>query len=88
MNKPISVGDLVVVVKPKPCCGQGALGMVFRVTAILTTPTRCLFCKTRNPLLLVAKGEADGLFVRFSRLKRIPPLVDLESTEETIREAA
>ena len=33
-DEPISVGDLVMVIKPKSCCGAGVLGLPFTVDAI------------------------------------------------------
>lgn len=77
-DKPISVGDLVVVVKPTLCCGQlgKSFGAVFRVSHIRErTYSRCAHCGSSAITLL-----ADGWRAAISlyRLKRIPPLSELE----------
>ena len=89
MDKPISVGDLVQVVKETPCCRCGdSLGKTFVVEEISNLiPTLCKFCGS----------DRDGLAARISgaiewcdlyRLKRFPPLSELEGakTEEKLRE--
>ena len=71
MDKPIGVGDLVMVVRPAPCCGNAAgAGTVFRVESI-TDDGHCLKC---------AKYPLRGAWPRgviMSRLKRIPPFPEL-----------
>ena len=84
MDKPISVGDLVMVVKLMPC-GHGKPGAIFRVQTIEDPlglqPNWCVHCKTvfadRSPLAI-----GDGQTVGFFRLKRIPPLDELEGVKE------
>lgn len=87
--KPIAVGDLVQVVKPTPCCGTDIehVGHVFRVTGFQMLGF-CKFCDFRHGHRSI-RGHAHGS-VREDRLKRIPPLDELEGvkTEETLKEPA
>lgn len=95
MDKPISVGDLVVVVKPKPCCGKGkpALGFVFRVLEIRKSKgLHCSGCGKQDAeqSLIAVSGEKHGknqMVYEIYRLKRIPPLDELEGekTQENLR---
>lgn len=92
-EQPIAVGDLVQVVKPKPCCGSTAsMGQIFRVANIrggdwVLGP--CWHCRA-DLCVPHAQDPADGLWAEISRLKRIPPLSELEGqrTEETRKEPA
>ena len=78
MEKPISVGDLVMVVKS--CCDDAdALGEIFLVAGIREKGTRCRHCFQRNNC-----AHAGSIFnftagVPLSWLKRIPPLSELET---------
>ena len=87
----IKVGDLVQVVRGVPCCGGfNKLGVTFKVVRFLTLSGRiCGWCgvtTTRNNAC--GSGMVSGYDV--ARLKRIPPLEELEGerTEETLREPA
>ena len=77
-DKPISVGDLVVVVREPRRCGQFfRLGLPYRVTGFFHA-CRCRNCNERfaEPSALIdGKYEAIPL----SWLKRIPPLDEIES---------
>lgn len=83
----IQVGDLVMVVKPKICCGlSGGIGKIFRVSGFFPH-SRCGSCgKTIEQKFALLNGEFSGAFV--VRLKKIPPLTELESQKETIHESA
>ncbi len=85
MNRPLKVGDLVCVVKPTPCCGSTKLlGKVFTITKLGWSKTGLIECgtcgKERKAVALTAKGEKKRS-IDSSRLKRIPPLAELESVE-------
>jgi hypothetical protein len=98
-DKPISVGDLVVVYRPTPHGCNGGVGSVFQVTKIRpprvnadnTVKVRCHWCDFRIVVrwngrgLMVEGGEST---VAMSRLKRIPPLSELEGerTQEDMKE--
>lgn len=85
MSEPIKVGDLVQVILPRHCGCTTYLGRVFVVTGLIvesrpcfcsacgdrgiTTGTRVLGCES------VVKGRAA---ISSYRLKRIPPLSELE----------
>jgi hypothetical protein len=93
MDKPISVGDLVMVVRD--CCGQ-YLGLTFRVEKVWT-PSQgviCTECRVDFGSISVAEtGMPKGIpagRLPLSWLKRIPPLSELEGekTQEDIREPA
>lgn len=91
MSEPIKVGDLVVVVKPTPCCGStGAMGEFFRVGEIVVCEGSCNDCGVEGSpeLCAVIEGEDEG--APLSILRRIPPLAELEGqrTEEDLREPA
>ena len=87
MEKPISVGDLVQIIRPRGCCPQHSkLGGVFTVTGVRSDrPLECCYCKR---LMDVAHAEFSvfpDLWVEVSRLKRVPPLEELDNVkrEET-----
>lgn len=87
MDKPISVGDLVQMVRPAPCCGNTVgLGNFYRVYGITSTINcTCLACGKRYwDVLVVVEDYSLGGHLR-SRLKRIPPpeeTSDVKSDEE------
>lgn len=89
MTERIAVGDVVWIAKPTPCCGNtGAIGRVFHVSEIKTASWPCNYCgKCRESR--AAKVDSR-YFVDTLRLKRIPPLSELEGqrTEENIKEPA
>lgn len=79
MDKPISVGDLVQVIKPRPCCGlPDTLGRILTVTRVAKKFLRCTSCGERRPNVN-AFLLSDNLSYEALRLKRIPPLSELES---------
>ena len=93
MDKPISVGDLVQVVRPRlrACkCADGqaglTLGRVFVVSAIRDNGTKCADCNVDLGTHRLAYGAGEGVY-ELERLKRIPPLSELETarTEETLK---
>lgn len=89
-DKPIQVGDLVQVVRPTLCCGQTkAIGMIYQVVSFNSMKSyKCDSCGGITNLLVADRGFGWGANV--CRLKRIPPLSELESrrTEEVLREPA
>lgn len=89
MNAEIKVGDLVVVTKPRLCCGEASgVGKVFRVGG-MHKGSNCYRCGNRYDATV---AEVDGSFVscELPRLKRIPPLGELESEkrDENLKEPA
>jgi hypothetical protein len=75
----IKVGDLVMVVRPRYCCPHKNphLGTIFKVSKLLTTTAPCDECGDRSPIdSALAEGMTAGYNVL--RLKRIPPLDELE----------
>ena len=82
MSEPIRVGDLVQVVRPIPCCGNlgASFGAIFRVTKIKCAPfTYCGECKKCIDNVVCVEGW--HALVTASRVKRIPPLSELESEQ-------
>lgn len=81
MDKPISVGDLVMVVKPNRCCGAKgkSFGAIFRVEAFVTEWARCHYCHHKE-----YESDAIGSYGSVSRyrLKRIPPPEELGIVDE------
>lgn len=88
MNKPIQVGDLVQVVRPGVCSDQG-MGNVFRVLKIDRTAYDCICCGREHGPTKFAWQTMKGAGFGYSlaRLKRIPPLDELEGkrTEENLK---
>ena len=81
MSERIAVGDLVVVVRGLSCGCLNRVGEVFRVSEIRkSSPTG--MCTSCNAIfdaqgITVACGHPEGT-VNIKRLKRIPPLEELE----------
>ena len=90
-DRPIQVGDLVQVVRPSFCIGGNeGIGVTFIVERIdLDGGSRCSYCDKEHgdghyyALSVVAKG-----WWPLRRLKRIPPLSELEGQrpEESLRQ--
>ena len=85
----IQVGDLVYVFRDTICCNHVTemSGVIFRLTAISPCSGDCCYCgASLHPMKAV--GGRYTLDVR--RLKRIPPLSELEGerTEEKLKEPA
>jgi hypothetical protein len=79
----IKEGDLVVVVKPMPCCGgTRMLGYTFMAGRIRLSSENafCGTCKHVDGSKLVTEIP-DGRVIRLSLLKKIPPLSELEGKE-------
>jgi len=77
----IQVGDLVIVVKPTPCCGYfGDVGKIFTVLDIegpKGTYSECWQCG--KVVDECDAQEKDDYWHDLKTLKRIPPLSELES---------
>lgn len=81
MSKPISIGDLVVVLRGHQC-GIGKMGTVVEIFRHHHDGT-CKDCGARLPKVnggLVARLDIDRRFA-ITRLKRIPPLDEMESAK-------
>lgn len=78
----IRAGDLVVVVKPSPCCGDGSyIGKVYRVAKLSTGGVVCARCLANHTGAVAWADRYHGF--EFMRLKKIPPdIVDQEDKEE------
>jgi hypothetical protein len=87
MDKPISVGDLVMVVRPNPCGCSHSVGNIFTVDHIEGGPNYCASCGERFADVLDAWQDGLGWAARVVCLKRIPPYSQLEHfrTEELLR---
>lgn len=80
----IEVGDLAVIVKPTPCCGRDdSVGLVFRVMGIETGDESCRFCHARR--VATSAAITDHRLVDMNRIKRIPPLSELEGEKRDER---
>ena len=83
MSERIEVGDLVMVVKPTPCCGNTkAIGAVFVVDFVGSkhTHTECAYCRliTKSTrYAYVTKSQCYDI----PRLKKIVPPAQDESVE-------
>ena len=85
MSEPIKAGDLVVVVRASSCGCPPKLGHIFRVLEVRPPKGRlhCKHCKADlAPDPVAVERHAPGFGSRvweLNRLKRIPPLDELES---------
>ena len=79
-DRPIQVGDLVVVVRQRRCgCYSKSYGAVFEVADIRAADDyRYYGCDHLSYLEVGAESTNKQHFVEISRLKRIPPLSELE----------
>lgn len=82
MDKPISVGDLVIVVRNQFCCPHPKphVGKPFVVTGFRIIKDACPRCgDSRQLTAALGDGLQRGYDIR--RLKRIPPFADLDGLE-------
>ncbi len=82
----IQVGDLAMVVRPKPCCGSCSdLGSVIRVLEIDSEPGECSDCgkfyASRDAVYAIDHGLGECWAHDISRLIRIDPPAQPESVE-------
>lgn len=79
MDKPISVGDLVQIIKPIHCCGRGkSIGKIFTVHHFEPFVGSCGDCGTMGDGRMLACPGQSWHGYSVERLKRIPPLEELE----------
>jgi hypothetical protein len=77
MSEPIKTGDLVQIVRPTRCgCGK-SIGLIFQVSAVESHSSYCDTCKAQLGTEIVALG-LHHYGMPLWRLKRIPPLSELE----------
>lgn len=76
----IKPGDLVMVIKPTPCCGYDrSLGEVFRAKAVERRPrSRCLHCGSLFVNCLAAQRGPSSWGLTY-RLKKIDPPAEGDS---------
>lgn len=80
MDKPISVGDLVMVVRTR-CC-PNLIGTVYQVT-IITNDPREQECSECGTTLAADRSYEDSVNCYFGdELKRIPPLGEIEGAKD------
>lgn len=81
-DRPIQVGDLVIVVGLGVCCpSNGSIGQIFRVGDFYTGPFDCGTCNKEYQGTLARRvGDNDGW--QPDQLKRIPPLDELDGVSE------
>jgi hypothetical protein len=83
VNEQIQVGDLVVIAKPRRCGCNEVLGHIFTLTNIWhdIQNMRCPTCG--SPVDGTSYAWLDGMnkSCELWRLRRIPPLSELESTK-------
>lgn len=89
----ISQGDMVVVVKPRRCGFANTVGNIFIAGEIVFSKKRgrCVTCNAVTyPRGTLRTTNHKGNCIEVDRLKRIPPLDELEGerTKEDIREPA
>jgi hypothetical protein len=70
----IKVGDLVMVVKPQPCCGRTEfIGTTFEVTEIRNGMGECFYCKQRYRSIGASRLNSGGFFDVHRLIKIDPP---------------
>lgn len=85
----IKTGDLVMVVKPTPCCGNNTgVGVIGAVSKLKFVRGRCKFCGQKDQKMLVYLE--NGKSVLKNRVKKIDPPADGDSlpTRKDIEVAA
>lgn len=85
-DRPIQVGDLVIIVRPTVCCGNPrSVGRIFKILRVWTTGATCPCCQTRTSITgarMTSKTSQTGFAtIALSRLKRIDPPALTEETE-------
>ena len=93
-ERPISVGDLVQVVRHAPCCGIKSQfhGELFVVNRLREISNKCNLCGNVSVRYVAYQSidPKDGRWWAYPlpMLKRIPPLSELEGkrTEEKLKE--
>lgn len=78
MSEEIKVGDLVMVVRGKMCCGESAcIGLPFKVGEVVYWKSRhttiCAFCGEIEKSAWIACPEKSNRGFNFSQLKKINP---------------
>lgn len=80
----IKKGDLVMVVRPKPCCGRGRCGHIFTAGDVIPSWTGTILCQICGTLreisMMVQAGNKDE-YCELARLIRIDPPSTSETTE-------
>lgn len=75
----ISPGDLVIVVRPTPCCGRSdSFGSVFVVSEIERAVCECGFCGKFHSGVFAQRGDKPDDWYLMSQLRKVPPLKDDE----------
>jgi hypothetical protein len=82
MDNSISVGDLVMVVKPHHCGCTNAMGRIFVVQQIEAADGTCNNCGSYRADVEPDALMPEGHWVRVASLKKIPPLSEPESIVE------
>ena len=84
-DKTIRVGDMVVVIRPAPCCGSTSqMGLTFTVNSLLTGSAHCGHCLKLTPdTEKGVNGEYGNFFM--SRVIKVNPDFK-EKTTETNKE--
>jgi len=76
----IKVGDLVMVIKPIPCCGYDKrIGMISTVEQIVERGMYCTICG--HNFGTSTHTIVNGIGFSFDRLKKIPPLEEQDKIE-------
>jgi len=80
----IKVGDLMMVVKPMPCCGKsGILGIPFIVKNIyIPTKPYCVHCNSDIPIEPSTKLNSGNSVALYRLIKIDPPALQDETTTE------
>ena len=89
-DRPIQVGDLVMVVREKRCGCRGSIGAIFVVKGFSFDERagQCTECMAITYPPFTNTAEVENCYAELPRLKRIPPLEELEGqrTEESTRD--
>lgn len=84
-DRQIDIGDLVQVVRPTECCkNEESLGLISKVLGLRTgiSVGSCIHCggyRNRTTSIQFVEIEGAKYLMPLRRLKRIPPLSELES---------
>lgn len=83
----IKTGDLVMVVRPTPCCGRAdGIGTVYRAADVASVEAYCDWCGRDSSGVVVWHEDDSGCHV--SRLIRIDPPALPESVKTSLEVSA
>jgi hypothetical protein len=80
--KNIQAGDVVMVVRARPCCASNkGLGCIYRVHEVRRTNARCRCCGDERSYILAINEKTKNRGFPLGMLKRILPLSEMPALD-------